>query len=132
MTRLRPAAAASLVVLLALTGLLSACAPGDDASTASPTASESVETPGISLAELEVAEVDLAVGDVLTVLVDTPGVSWRAESSDPLVLEVDDPGSGDATRNVSITAVAEGSASLVFTGDGDEAYEVIRELDVSE
>lgn len=133
MAGMRRSTAAAVVLVLALTGALAACSAEE--STEQSTTSAVAESREFStpLSEFEVVEAALAPGDELRVLVDTPGTSWAASSSDADVLEIDDPGTGDESRVVTITAVTAGTASIVFTGDGaDEEYEVSRELEVTE
>ncbi|GAB3598239.1 hypothetical protein [Microbacterium tumbae] len=123
---------AAAVVVLAATGSLTACAPGPEAPSETPVAAGEAQEAGVPLAELETAEIELAPGDELRVIVDTPGVSWTAESTDAAVLGIDDPGTGEEARVVTVTALAAGTASLVFTGAGEDRFEVDRALTVSE
>ncbi len=120
-------AAAAVIAGFALMGILAGCT---DPAPEEPVAQVQQDIV-VPLAELENTEIDLAEGDVLRVIVDTPGVVWTAESSQPDVLGLVDPGSGDETRVVTLTAVKTGTSVVTFRGEGDEEYTIVREFEVA-
>lgn len=118
-------AVASLAAALALTGCAAVDAPAPEPS-ATPTLQEggvpsAAQT--IALHDVEFFDRPLSVGDRLDVLVDMPDAEWDAETTDPAVLAVDDPGGPGDTRIVAVTAGAPGTATLVFRSDAGDVVE---------
>ncbi|WP_449282308.1 hypothetical protein [Leucobacter sp.] len=100
-------------------------AAGGAASPAEPvdTTDVSASVGAVPLGELASADGELAVGEEISVLVDTPGIEWEISNSDPDAVEVVE-GDGDP-RTVRLIARAAGESHVEFTGSIDDAADEI-------
>ncbi len=117
-------ALASFAVVVVLSG----CAGTAATVTAPTTSTFSVVPVVIPLGELEAYGEPLSVGSTVAVIVDTPETSWTVSSSDPAIVEVDDPSPGSGAREVTITGVAPGRATVTFVGG---EHQVVHEWEVT-
>ncbi|UOQ59886.1 hypothetical protein MUN76_12655 [Leucobacter rhizosphaerae] len=95
--------------------------PSEDGTVSRTSVTEPVTVGQVPIGELAGVDSELRVGEEISVLIDTPDLTWTVVNSDPEVLEVVDSGAGEAPRIVRIVAVAAGSSEVVFTGAASEA-----------
>lgn len=103
----------------------SGAAAGEAASPAQPvdTTDVSAAIGAVPLGELAAVDGRLAVGEEISVLVDTPGIEWEIGNSNPDAVEVVD-GEGDP-RTVRLIALAAGESRVEFSGSTEGAADAI-------
>lgn len=104
----------AVLPVIALALLVSGCS---SAQTSAPVEVEAAAGTVVAMApvgELAGAPTELAIGEAIEVLVDTPGIDWSVTSSAPEIVEVE--GAGSNPGRVRLIAVAAGEADVVFDG----------------
>ncbi|GAA1322749.1 hypothetical protein ACFSWE_08225 [Leucobacter albus] len=115
---MRRRVAITLTGALAAAVLLAGCTSAEDG--ARPQAAEvSPVVAMLPVGELGGAPGQLAVGEEIEVVVDTPDIDWEITSSDPAVVQLADTDKNPGV--VRLIAVAEGAADIVFDGGDAEA-----------
>ena len=95
--------------------------PSEDGTVSRSSVAEPLTVGQVPIGELAGVDPELRVGEEISVLIDTPDLTWTLVNSDPEVLEVVDSGADDAPRIVRIVAVAAGSSEVVFSGAASDS-----------
>ncbi|WP_053385254.1 hypothetical protein [Leucobacter celer] len=126
-------AVAGIALCLAV---LTGCSGAEEASGGAPSGqaaapADAGEGPGetaatigsVPLGELASVDGELAVGEEISVLVDTPEIEWEISNSNPDAVEIVD--GGGTPRTVRLIARAAGESHVEFSGSIDGAADEI-------